>query len=212
MKRLVIHTKDVMIVTGKSERYSRYLIKKIKEEIGKQEHQYLTIREFSEYLGLNPDEVSHNKSVCFLVPQYFTHLFSHLLHAVSVIPLRSISSTASATHTCRWYHSTPPNTFGTTHKHRSTNRKFFPPNPTPTKTCAKPLCILQRSQVVQSLSISCFPPRSTRSRLAAFQSFLLSLASQLPETYSCSPCCLAPRGSAQGCFTLLYSYLYIYSQ
>ena len=57
MKRLVIHTKDVMIVTGKSERYSRYLIKKIKEEIGKQEHKYLTIREFSEYLGLNPDEV-----------------------------------------------------------------------------------------------------------------------------------------------------------
>ncbi|MCO5268991.1 MAG: hypothetical protein M9897_08870 [Brumimicrobium sp.] len=57
MKRLVIHTKDVMIITGKSERYSRYLIKQIKEEIGKQNHQYLTIREFCEYLGLNPDEV-----------------------------------------------------------------------------------------------------------------------------------------------------------
>lgn len=57
MKRLVIHTKDVMIITGKSERYSRYLIKKIKEEIGKQEYQYLTIREFCDYLGLNPDEV-----------------------------------------------------------------------------------------------------------------------------------------------------------
>lgn len=38
--------------------------------------------------------------------------------------------------------------------------QVFPPNPTPTKTCAKPLCILQRSQVVQSLSISCFPPHS----------------------------------------------------
>jgi hypothetical protein len=57
MKRIVIHTKDVMIITGKSERYSRYLIKNIKEEIGKQTHQYLTIREFCEYLGLNPDEV-----------------------------------------------------------------------------------------------------------------------------------------------------------
>lgn len=57
MKRLVIHTKDVMIITGKSERYSRYQIKKIKEEIHKQEHQYLTIREFCEYLGLSPDEV-----------------------------------------------------------------------------------------------------------------------------------------------------------
>lgn len=57
MKRIVIHTKDVMIITGKSERYSRYLIKKVKEEIGKGEHQYLTIREFCEYLGLNPEEV-----------------------------------------------------------------------------------------------------------------------------------------------------------
>lgn len=57
MKRIVIHTKDVMIITGKSERYSRYLIKKIKEEIGKGEHQYLTIREFCEYLGLHHDEV-----------------------------------------------------------------------------------------------------------------------------------------------------------
>jgi hypothetical protein len=59
MKRLVIHTKDAMIITGKSERYSRYLIKRIKEEIGKQEHQYLTIREFCEYLGLNLDEVEN---------------------------------------------------------------------------------------------------------------------------------------------------------
>ena len=38
------------------------------------------------------------------------------------------------------------------------------------KNSAKPLCFQQRSQVVQSLSISCFPPRSTRSRLAAFHS------------------------------------------
>ncbi len=56
--------------------------------------------------SVQPLPNSHNKSVCFLVPQHFTHLFSHLLHAVSVIPLRSISSTASATHTCRWYHFT----------------------------------------------------------------------------------------------------------
>lgn len=57
LKRIVIHSKDVMIITGKSERYARYLIKNIKEEMGKQQHQYLTIREFCEYLGLNPDEV-----------------------------------------------------------------------------------------------------------------------------------------------------------
>ncbi len=44
------------------------------------------------------------------------------------------------------------------------------PNPPPTKTCAKPLCMLHRSQAVQSLPISCFHLRSTRSRLAAFHS------------------------------------------
>lgn len=60
------------------------------------------------------------------------------------------------------------------------------------KSLASPLCILHRSPAIQSLPISVFHPRSTRSRLAAFQSFLLSLASQLPKTYSCSPCCLAP--------------------
>ena len=34
--------------------------------------------------SVQPLPNSHNKSVCFLVPQHFTHLFSHLLHAVIV--------------------------------------------------------------------------------------------------------------------------------
>ena len=57
MKRIVLHTKDIMIVTGKSERYSRELIKKMKEHYLKKKHQYITIKEFSDYLGLNNDEV-----------------------------------------------------------------------------------------------------------------------------------------------------------
>lgn len=57
MKRIVLHTKDVMIVTGKSERYSRYLIKKMKEHYLKESHQYITIKEFCDYLGLDADEV-----------------------------------------------------------------------------------------------------------------------------------------------------------
>lgn len=72
---------------------------------------------------------------------------------------------------------TPHNPF---HKHRSTNRKFFLPNPTPTKTCAKSLCILHRSPAVQFLPISVFHPCSTHSRLATFQSYLLSLATHTP--------------------------------
>jgi ABC-type metal ion transport system substrate-binding protein len=57
MKRIVLHTKDVMIITGKSERYSRELIRKMKEHFLKEKHQYITIKEFSDYLGLNSEEV-----------------------------------------------------------------------------------------------------------------------------------------------------------
>ena len=57
MKRIVLHTKDVMIITGKSERYSRELIKKMKDHYLKKSHQYVTIKECSEYLGLDVDEV-----------------------------------------------------------------------------------------------------------------------------------------------------------
>lgn len=56
--------------------------------------------------SVQPLPNSHNKSVCFLVPQHFTHLFSICFTPLSSIPLRYISSTASASHTCRWYHST----------------------------------------------------------------------------------------------------------
>lgn len=47
---------------------------------------------------------------------------------------------------------------------------FSCPIQPPTKTCAKPLCILHRSPAVQFLPISVFHLRSTRSRLAAFYS------------------------------------------
>ena len=59
MKRIVLHTKDVVIVTGKSERYSRYLINEIKEHLGKKKHQYVTIKEFCKYLGLDQKEVEN---------------------------------------------------------------------------------------------------------------------------------------------------------
>ncbi len=52
MKRVVIYPKDIMIITGKSERYSRYLIQRIKKHLGKEEHQVISIQEFCEYMGL----------------------------------------------------------------------------------------------------------------------------------------------------------------
>lgn len=57
MKRVVIYPKDIMIITGKSERYSRYLLKRIKTHYNKSEHQIVSISEFCEYMGLRIDEI-----------------------------------------------------------------------------------------------------------------------------------------------------------
>ena len=53
MKRVVIYPKDIMIITGKSERYSRYLIQRIKKHLRKEEHQVISISEFCDYMGLD---------------------------------------------------------------------------------------------------------------------------------------------------------------
>ncbi len=57
MKRVVIYPKDIMIITGKSERYSRYLIQRIKKHLGKEDHQVVSINEFCEYMGLDEEIV-----------------------------------------------------------------------------------------------------------------------------------------------------------
>jgi hypothetical protein len=57
MERICIYPKDVQIVTGKSERWGREIIKKIKSEFSKQGHQLVTIEEFCQYMGLNSSDV-----------------------------------------------------------------------------------------------------------------------------------------------------------
>jgi len=57
MRRVVIYPKDIMIITGKSERYSRYLIQRIKKHLNKEGHQIVSIKEFCVYMGLEMDEV-----------------------------------------------------------------------------------------------------------------------------------------------------------
>lgn len=57
MNRICIYPKDVQIVTGKSERYGRSIIKTIKEHLNKESHQLVTIDEFCDYMGFNVDEV-----------------------------------------------------------------------------------------------------------------------------------------------------------
>lgn len=57
MERICIYPKDIQIITGKSERYGRNLIKKIKKAFNKQDHQFVTIEEFCIYTGLSIQEV-----------------------------------------------------------------------------------------------------------------------------------------------------------
>lgn len=48
--RIVIYPKDIQQITGRSERYGRRVIAKIKEQKGKQKEQLVTVKEFSEFI------------------------------------------------------------------------------------------------------------------------------------------------------------------
>ena len=52
MERLCIYPKDIQVITGRSERYGRKLIRKMKDAFSKKDHQFITIEEFCNYTGL----------------------------------------------------------------------------------------------------------------------------------------------------------------
>jgi len=58
MKRVIIYPKDIMILTGKSERYSRELFKKIKVSLNKKKGQFVSVQEFCTYTGLDYTSIS----------------------------------------------------------------------------------------------------------------------------------------------------------
>ncbi|WP_298948575.1 hypothetical protein [uncultured Polaribacter sp.] len=57
MSRICIYPKDVQVVTGKSERYGRSIIKKIKDNLNKEAHQLVTIDEFCDFMGFEISKV-----------------------------------------------------------------------------------------------------------------------------------------------------------
>jgi len=57
MNRLCIYPKDIQVITGRSDRYGRNLIKKIKDHFSKQHHQVVTVDEFCQYMGLQQEVV-----------------------------------------------------------------------------------------------------------------------------------------------------------
>ena len=57
-KRMCIFPKDVQRITGYTERYGRKLLNKIKKDLNKEPHHFVSINEFCICTGLSKDEVS----------------------------------------------------------------------------------------------------------------------------------------------------------
>ncbi len=58
LTRICIYPKDVQRITGKSERYGRMLLQKIRTHFNKEEHQFITVEEFCLYTGLKEEHVN----------------------------------------------------------------------------------------------------------------------------------------------------------
>ena len=56
-ERICIYPKDVMLITGRSERSGCRLLQTIKKKYKKTKHQFVSIFEFSEYTGLEINEI-----------------------------------------------------------------------------------------------------------------------------------------------------------
>ncbi|WP_075604090.1 hypothetical protein [Saccharicrinis aurantiacus] len=52
LTRVCIYPKDVQRITGKSEKASRRLLQKIKDNMGKEQHQFITTDDFANYTGI----------------------------------------------------------------------------------------------------------------------------------------------------------------
>ncbi len=57
LRRIVIYPQDVALITGRSDRYGRMIIKQIKEQLGKDQYQLVTIQEFADYMAIDVKQV-----------------------------------------------------------------------------------------------------------------------------------------------------------
>lgn len=55
--RVCIYPKDVQRITGKTYSQSRLYLKKLRDILGKEAHQYVSVEEFCNYSGLPYEEV-----------------------------------------------------------------------------------------------------------------------------------------------------------
>ncbi len=54
---MIIYPKDVQRITGKSNRYGRQLLNKIKTQLSKEPHQFVSVEEFCQFTGLASEQV-----------------------------------------------------------------------------------------------------------------------------------------------------------
>jgi hypothetical protein len=55
--RIIIYPKDVQRITGKSDRYGRLLLNKIRRQFSKEPHQFVSVEEFCRFTGLASEQV-----------------------------------------------------------------------------------------------------------------------------------------------------------
>tara|TARA_R110002126_G_scaffold55819_6_gene149692 strand:+ start:5759 stop:5959 length:201 start_codon:yes stop_codon:yes gene_type:complete len=57
-KRACIYPKDIQRITGRSERYCRKLINTIKDYLDKEPHQFITVKDFASYSGIEEETIN----------------------------------------------------------------------------------------------------------------------------------------------------------
>lgn len=57
LSRMCVYPKDVQRITGRTERYGRKLLHRIRTQFNKADHQLVSIQEFCQYTGLKVEEV-----------------------------------------------------------------------------------------------------------------------------------------------------------
>jgi hypothetical protein len=62
IKRIVIYSKDIEMITGRSGRSARKMMATIRKRLGKQKHQLISLGEFCDYTGLPENEVLNHLS------------------------------------------------------------------------------------------------------------------------------------------------------
>jgi len=55
--RICIYPKDIQRITGRSERYGRKLLERIRKHLNKEQHQFVTIDEFCDFTGIEKTDV-----------------------------------------------------------------------------------------------------------------------------------------------------------